>query len=104
VLTPRLVTVFWRDIPLTVNGQSGRTRFALDLPRRFSRAVDLAAKNLPSSLVPGRDDWRAEGHVCTYDLELEVTTQVARLDAEYGNDRLRRLAENQGRDSRLVQR
>jgi Virulence factor len=104
MLRPRVMTVFWRDIPLTVNAQSGRTRYSRNLPRRFRRAVDTAAKDLPSALIPGHGDWRVVARGCTPDLELEVTTEVARLDAEFGSDRLRRLASNHGRDSRLVPR
>ncbi len=100
VLGPRLVTVYWRDIPLTVNAQSGRTRFTQQLPRRFRRAVDNAAVSMPTALAAARADWRAESRMCTYDLELEVVAQVSRLDDVYGTERLRRLVSNQGRDSR----
>ena len=100
LLGPQLVTVYWRDIPLTVNAQSGRTRFTQQLPRRFSRAVDNAAVLMPTALVATRSDWRVEARMCTYDLELEVVAQVSRLDDTYGAERLRRLASNQGRDSR----
>ncbi len=99
-VSPELVTLYWRDIPLQVNAQLGRTRFSQELPRRFQRAIETASKHLPSALAASKIDWRAESRKCTADLELEVSTQVSRLDAEYGADRLRRLIENQGRDSR----
>lgn len=97
MLGPRVITIYWRDIPIAVNAQSGRTRFSQELPGRFRRCVDRAANHLPSSLAPGQRDWQVEIRRCSYDLELEVAAQVAQINGEYGVDRLRRLAENRGR-------
>ena len=40
---PKLITIYWRDIPAQVIGQQGRQRIKQELDRRFAVAIDRAA-------------------------------------------------------------
>ena len=40
-----VVTIYWRDIPAQVNGQSGRERHQVLLSSKFQRAVDHDKRN-----------------------------------------------------------
>jgi hypothetical protein len=96
---PQLVVIWWRDIPAQVNGQAGRTRHQVVLPRRFQRAIDRAA--VVAGVTTAQDyvrEWRREARPCGDDLAAEAAAEAARLDAAYDRDRLAALVAAGGRE------
>jgi hypothetical protein len=96
------VIVYWRDIPAQVIVKAGRRAVAKrELPERFVQAIDASAMR-----TGARDtdaylaEWRrGEPEPCGDDLEAEAEAALARLESEYGRDRLRQLVDNGGRET-----
>ena len=89
---PRLVTIYWRDIPAQVTAQRGRFREKALLDARFQDAIDRSA------VVAGLTDtdsylaeWRRVATGCNGDMAAIVAAEVARLEDAYPTDRLDRL-------------
>ena len=100
-----LITLYWRDIPAQVIAERGRGRkreqAKIELPRRFSVAIDAAAMR---DGVESTDDYlsewrRAEPEECGEDLEAEAAVRAAELDDEYTSEILRALVENGGKST-----
>jgi hypothetical protein len=96
----QILILYWRDIPAQVIAKIGRTSAKRELPLRFTEAIDMAAMR---SGAAGTDDYlaawrRGEPTHCGDDLEGEVATLAAKIEAEYDKDRLKRLIDNGGRD------
>ncbi len=100
----QLVIAYWRDIPAQVTASlpGGRRaeRVKRELSPRFAQAIDMAAMR---SGATGTDaylaDWRqGEPTPCGEELEAVVRAEVARLESEYDDARLRALIEAGGRD------
>ena len=97
-MTQRII-VYWRDIPAQVIIKAGRRSTAKrELPERFVHAIDTCAMR-----VGARDSdvylaqWRrGDPEPCGDDLEAEAEAALARLEDEYGRDRLRELVDNGG--------
>jgi hypothetical protein len=98
---PAITHVFWRDIPAQVIVGKGRTGSKAVLPERFEQAIDrcamkIGAKDEDAYLA----EWRrvlageAEG-----DPAQIAADEIARLDAAYSPDRLKRLIEADGHDT-----
>jgi hypothetical protein len=97
---PAITHVFWRDIPAQVIVGKGRRASKAVLPERFEQAIDRCAMK-----VGARDDdaylaeWRrvdageAEGDAAEI-----AAAEVARLDAAYDADRVKRLIDAEGFD------
>src|ERR1700692_892055 len=94
-----LTILYWRDIPSQVIVKSGRKSAKRELPERFIRAIDAAAMRAGASSTDAYlADWRrADPLPCGDDLEAEAQAAAERLEAEYDNARLARLAANEGR-------
>jgi hypothetical protein len=95
------IVVYWRDIPAQVIVRAGRRTAKRELPERFIKAIDACAMQ-----VGARDtdaylaDWRRGApEPCGDDLEAEADQAHARLEQEYGRDRLRQLVDNGGRQA-----
>ena len=96
---PEVTIVYWRDIPAQVIVGKGRRGAKVQLPERFEQAIDRAAMK-----AGARDtdaylaDWRkvATGEVEGDPAEI-AAAEAARLEAEYGPDKLRALIDNDGR-------
>ncbi len=93
------IIVYWRDIPAQVIIRQGRTAEKRELPQRFIQAVDRAAM-----LSGARDsdaylaEWRrGEPEPCGDDLKAEADAAVAAIEAAYGAERLKALADRGGR-------
>lgn len=94
---PQLVTIYWRDIPLQVNAQSGRTKVQGALHRRFQRATDRAA--MAAGLTKADEyvtQMRRTEQPCAPDLDAAVAIEVARIEADYVRERLNALADRGG--------
>ena len=93
------IIVYWRDIPAQVIVRAGRKATAKrELPERFVQAIDacamrVGAKDADAYLAEWR---RGAPEPCGDDLESEAEAALARLEKEYGRDRLRQLVDNGG--------
>jgi hypothetical protein len=95
------VIVYWRDIPAQVIVKAGRKSAKRELPERFVQAIDACAMRVGAI---GTDEYLAEWRrgtpePCGDDLEAEADATLARLENEYGRDRLRQLVDNGGRQT-----
>jgi hypothetical protein len=96
-----LTILFWRDIPSQVIVKAGRASAKRQLSERFIRAIDAAAMHAGAG---GADDYlagwrRADLGPCGEDLESEASAAAERLEAEYDNQRLARLSQQDGRET-----
>ncbi len=98
-----LITLYWRDIPAQVIAERGRGRkreqAKIELPRRFSVAIDAAAMR---DGVDSTDDYlsewrRSEPEECGEDLNAAASVRAAALIDEYTSETLRALVENGGK-------
>lgn len=92
------IVVYWRDIPAQVIVKAGRKAAKRELPERFVQAIDrcamrVGAQDTDSYLAEWR---RGAAEPCGDDLEAEADAALARLDEDYGTDRLRQLVDNGG--------
>lgn len=99
-MAERLI-VYWRDIPAQVIVKAGRKSAKRELPLRFGQAIDACAMKVGAV---GTDEYLAEWRrgdpePCGDDLEAEADATLARLESEYGRDRLRQLVDNGGRQA-----
>ncbi|CRK74178.1 virulence factor [Nereida ignava] len=90
--------VYWRDMPAQVIVGKGRRGTKLPLPERFEQAIDRAAMK---SGAAESDDYLAEWHKAPpYTVEgtdADVAeAEVARIDAEYDQARLKQLIDADG--------
>jgi hypothetical protein len=97
---PAVTHVFWRDIPAQVIVGKGRRASKAVLPERFEQAIDRCAMK-----VGARDDdaylaeWRRVGvGEVEGDPDEIAASEVARLEAAYDADRVKRLIDTQGFD------
>ena len=87
-----VVTIYWRDIPAQVNGQSGRERHQVLLSSKFQRAVDRAKRK--AGIYTAEEDiaqWTRKSESCD-DHVLAAEAQAAALEAEYSKEYLGKLA------------
>ena len=98
-----LITLYWRDIPAQVIAERGRGRkreqAKVELPRRFSVAIDAAAMR---DGVDSTDDYlsewrRSKPEECGEDLKAEASLRAAALGDEYTPETLRALVESGGK-------
>jgi hypothetical protein len=94
----QLIIVYWHDIPAQVIAKAGRTSAKKELPPRFQEAIDRAA------MVSGEHGtdaylaaWRRDVGTCGEDLDAEVASATARLEAEFDETRLAKLVKSGGR-------
>ncbi len=88
-----LTIVYWRDIPAQVTVKAGRRTARLPLSERFEKAIDRAALRAKLSDTDAYlAEWRrAEPTECGDDIDAEASKAVAALEAQYDDERLRRL-------------
>jgi hypothetical protein len=96
-----LTILYWRDIPSQIVVKAGRAAAKRELPERFIKAIDAAAMRSGAS---GTDEYlsawrRGEPIACGEDLEAEADLAAARIEAEYDNSRLAKLAAQEGREA-----
>ena len=95
------IIVYWRDIPAQVIVKAGRKAAKRELPERFVQAIDACAMRVGATETDAYlAEWRrgAPEH-CGDDLEAEADATLARLENEYGRDRIRQLVDNGGRQT-----
>ena len=100
-----LITLYWRDIPAQVIAERGRGRkreqAKIELPRRFSVAIDAAAMRDGADTTDDYlSEWRrSEPEECSEDLKAEAAARAPALGEEYTSETLRALVENGGNSS-----
>lgn len=88
-----VVTIYWRDIPAQVNGQSGRDRHQVMLSTKFQRAIDRAKRK--AGIYTADEDisqWRRVSVTCDSDVVAAAEAEAARLEASVTKEFLGRLA------------
>ena len=99
-MTATLIVIYWRDIPAQVTAKGEASSARVQLSDRFQNAIDAAA--MKAGLVEMDlylEEWRQEARSCEDDLEAEVASEVARLEAAYTRDVLLRLTRSGGHDT-----
>ena len=90
--------VYWRDMPAQVIVGRGRRGTKMPLPERFEQAIDRAAMK---SGAAGSDEYMS-GFRKADPIPVDGTDQeaaaatVARIDAEYDQERIKTLIANDG--------
>jgi len=98
----RLITIWWRDIPMQVIAREGRRTEKRVLDKRFQFAVDKAAMNAGKKSYGdyieemGRDERSVDG-----ELVAVAEAEMERLDAAYTKDVLHALIASGGEGDRL---
>lgn len=90
---PVVVTMWWRDIPAQVNGQSGRTRHQVELSEKFQRAIDRARRK--AHIATAQDEtaqWHRTTTRCDADLAAAAKAEAERLEDAYSAEYLGKLA------------
>lgn len=84
---PKLITIYWRDIPAQVIGRAGRGKVRKELDPRFAKAIDRAAMRAGrGSSDAYLDDWRRDTQMVSGDLQQRVDEQVAMLEGAFPDD------------------
>ena len=88
-----VVTIYWRDIPAQVNGQSGRDRHQVVLSAKFQRAIDRAKRK--AGIYTADEDiaqWRRVSTPCGDDVATAAAARADELEATLSREYLGRLA------------
>lgn len=97
---PRLITVFWRDIPAQVIAKERRQAEKRELSERFASAIDAAAMRAGLSGTDAYlEQWRRVSAPCGDDLEAVVEEAASRLEHAYDKDRLQSLIRQHGHET-----
>ncbi len=93
-----VTTVYWRDIPAQVIVGKGRRGTKLPLPERFEQAIDRAAmKSGAAESDAYLEGFRKADPFQVDGVDAEVAAaQVARIDTEYDQERIKALIANDG--------
>ena len=95
---PDVTIVYWRDMPAQVIVGKGRRGAKAALPERFEQAIDRAAMKTGAAQT---DDYlsgfrKADAYAVEGDQDQIARDEAARIDAEYGTERLKTLIDNDG--------
>ena len=97
---PKLITVYWRDIPSQVIAKKGRTTSKVQLSQRFQDAIDRAAMRAgKGSSDAYLSEWRREAATCGEDLESAANELAHVLEQRYNDDDLLALIRAKGVNS-----
>jgi len=95
---PDVTIVYWRDIPAQVIVGKGRRGAKKPLPERFEQAIDRAAMKVGAKDADAYlAEWRkADPYPVDGEAAAVAEAEAARLDAEFDQDRLKALIDNEG--------
>lgn len=88
-----VVTIYWRDIPAQVNGQSGRDRHQVVLSSKFQRAIDRAKRK--ANIYTAEEDiaqWHRVSVPCDGDVAAAADEAAALLESTVTREFLGKLA------------
>ena len=93
-----ITLVCWRDIPAQVIVGKGRKAAKLVLPERFEQAIDRAAMKVGAADTDAYlAEWRKTSLGSQEGDPSDIAArEIARLDAEYDQERLKQLIANDG--------
>ena len=95
---PKLIVIYWRDIPAQVIGRAGRGKVKQELAPRFQAAIDRAAMRAGrGSSDAYLEDWRRETEMIDGNLEERVPERVAQLEQQFSDELLERVVKAGGR-------
>jgi len=98
----RLITIWWRDIPMQVIAKEGRQTEKRVLDKRFQFAVDKAAMNAgKKSYGDYIEEMQRSQQAADGNLTELVDAEMARIEAAYTKDVLHRLIASGGVGDRL---
>ena len=96
---PKLITVFWRDIPAQVIAKERRQTEKVQLSERFADAIDRAAMRAGKGSTDAYlEEWKRVSENCGDDLRAEAEAAAEKLEAAYDKERLLALVRNLGND------
>ncbi|MBO9408327.1 virulence factor [Shimia sp. R9_1] len=95
---PDVTIVYWRDIPAQVIVGKGRRGAKKPLAERFEQAIDRAAMKVGASDTDAYlAEWRkADPYPVEGEPQAIAEQEVARLEAEYDQTRIKALIDNEG--------
>ena len=95
---PDVTIVYWRDIPAQVIVGKGRRGAKMPLNERFEQAIDRAAMKVGARETDAYlAEWRkAAPYVAEGEPTELARSEADRIEAEYDNDRLKTLIQNDG--------
>ena len=90
----KLITVYWRDIPVQVMAKNGRETTKVNLSQRFMTAVDRAAMRARKADADAYlAEWRRVSRNYEGDNpEAEVAAEASRIEQAYSDEQLDLLA------------
>lgn len=96
---PKVVTIYWRDIPSQVTVQEGRKRAKKLLPARFQEAIDRAAMRAKKSDADAYlEDWERKNAKAEGDIDEILAEITTKIETEYDDERLDKILRNKGID------
>jgi hypothetical protein len=95
---PEVIIVYWRDIPAQVIVGKGRRGSKRQLPERFEQAIDRAAMKTGAAETDAYlAEWRkADPFTVEGEPDAIADAEVARIDAEYDQTRIKALIATDG--------
>lgn len=95
---PDVTIVYWRDIPAQVIVGKGRRGAKKPLAERFEQAIDRAAMKVGASDTDAYlAEWRkGDPYPVEGEPQAILESEVARLEAEFDQDRIKELINNEG--------
>ena len=94
---PKVVTIYWRDIPSQVTVQEGRKRAKKLLPAKYQEAIDRAAMRAKKIDTDAYlDDWRRVNKKAEGELDDILEQTVNMIETKYTDETLDALVRNKG--------
>lgn len=95
---PDVTIVYWRDIPAQVIVGKGRRGAKKPLAERFEQAIDRVAMKVGASDTDAYlAEWRkGDPYPVEGEPQAILESEVARLEAEFDQDRIKELINNEG--------
>ena len=95
---PDVTIVYWRDIPAQVIVGKGRRGAKKPLAERFEQAIDRAAMKVGASDTDAYlAEWRkGDPYPVEGEPQAILENEVARLEAEFDQDRIKAMINNEG--------
>src|SRR5690625_2968039 len=95
---PRMIVVYWRDIPAQVSVGKGRGAAKIQLPELFEQAIDRCAMKIGAK---GDDSYMAEWRKvdlgeATGDPAEAAAEMAAKLEQEFDRERIKQMIANDG--------
>ncbi len=94
----KVTIVYWRDIPAQVICGKGRRGHKIQLPERFEQAIDRAAMKVGAKDADAYlAEWRKAAPYSVEGDDKDVAiAEVARIEAEYDQVKIKALIDNDG--------